>query len=124
MEPIQWRAYYGDGETLSQFDGDQENKYTDIDRSRLVAFALLREDEPLVMVHLEPGQQLIFRRRVFLRPDDQIVLWLVGWHQRWGGENRQFIAVVNEEGKVDLIGRWRENHPVFEQVTYLPCEEL
>jgi hypothetical protein len=123
-EPIQWRAFYSDGTTLSQYEGGQEQRYTDIDRGRLTAFAVLKNDVPLVMVHLDPGQQLIYRRRVFVRPDGRIVLHLVGWQQKWGGENKQFIACVNEDGQVDLIGRWRENHAIFGAVQYLPCEEL
>jgi ribosomal protein L32 len=41
MTDIRWRAIYSDGSYLEQFNKDgKENKYQDIDRSRLVSFEL------------------------------------------------------------------------------------
>jgi hypothetical protein len=123
--PIQWLAYYADGETLAQYDGETENRYTDIDRTRLAAFALVRDGAPMVMVHFdEPDKRLIYRRRVFLRPGvGPEVFYLVGWQMSVRGENVQSICVMSESGALDVIGKWRDDHPLFGGVEYLPCEE-
>ena len=123
-QPIQWLAYYSNGTTLAQYDGEIENKYTDIDRERLVAFALMRDGAPMVMIHFdEPGKRLIYRRRVFLRPGfGPETFYLVGWQLRIQGENVQSICVMSESGAMDVIGSWRDDHPLFGGVEYLPCE--
>lgn len=128
-EPIQWLAIYKDGETLPQHNGERENKYIDIDRARLAVFALRRGDRMLLAVHFDhPAQRLIYRRRVFMRQggetEDKQIFHLVGWQRSISaGETVQAICVMNDDGAIDLIGRWRDEHLLFESVHYLPCEE-
>ena len=124
---ITWTAHYADGTTLPQHEGDKENRYLDIDRSRLVAFSLRKDGQDVLTVHLDPGMRLIYRRRVFLRlgADAPTVFYLVGWQKTVGGENVQAISVIAEDsGKVHVIGRWRDDHPVFSGVELIDGEDV
>ena len=127
MQPISWRAVYHDGSLLNQHRGDDtENSYLDIDRARLAAFSLMRDETPIVTIHLEPGQRLIYRRRCFLRcgEPEPIVFYLVGWQRTINGENVQSISVVAEDsGEVNVIGKWRDDHPVFASIEPVDGEE-
>lgn len=109
---MQWVAYYSDGSSLPQYNADgSENKYQDIDRSRLESFALWQDSTKVFHLHIEPGQRLIYRRRVEMPQGTSV--YLVGWQQTVGTENIQSIAYVFPNGSVELAGRWREGHPWF-----------
>ena len=63
-EPI-WVVIYRDGGHISNSDVfGVASKYTDIDRSKLKSFELYIDDKHVITLHLEPGQRLIYRRRV------------------------------------------------------------
>ncbi len=153
---MQWVAYYDDGTHLRQYKDDgSENKYADIDRSKLASFALydggaivnrddylkLRNDvaitpgadpgvyelatRKLLHLHLEPGQRLIYRRRVEQTVGGPAtVCYMIGWQQTIIGENIQSIAYVFENGTIELAGKWREDHPWFYSVQAVPSEEV
>ena len=85
---IKWRAVYKEEDgTISkrfffdQFDGDKENRYEDIERTRLGRFDIFNEDELVHSVYLHDNQRLIFRRRNFISVGDgsrsQVII--VGW---------------------------------------------
>lgn len=122
--PIQWLAHYRDDSDLPERDGEIENKYTDIDRSKLAAFSLHCDGEILITIHFDrPDQRLIYRRRVFLLPTGEKIFYLVGWLLTIGGENIQSICVLDADtGKVDVIGKWSENHFLFDAVQLIPEE--
>ena len=121
---IYWKAVYKDGTSLTQFEEDgKENKYPDINRSKLVAFEIRKagiEDKPdklLFKLFLDPGRRLIYRRRLldkmkFGKANPEFVsreiIYLVGWQATIGGRNVQDIAYVFEDGHVELSGMWRE----------------
>jgi len=121
---MQWEARYNDA-SLHQFNGDgSENKYADIDRNRLLSFVLYGDDgKPVFELFLDPGQRLIYRRRVRKSPGlADIIIYLVGWQMTVGGENVQSIAYVSEDGQVALAGRWRDDHPWFYSIQAVPSE--
>ena len=122
-----WEARYNDGSTLPQYHADgSENRYADIERERLESFALLREDGTVLFrLHLDPGQRLIFRRRVERQVGgtDRVV-YLVGWQQTVNGSNVQSMGYVTGDGEIHLAGRWRDDHPWFYSVQPVPCEEV
>jgi hypothetical protein len=127
--PLTWRACYNDGSSLPQISPDGgENRYADIDRSRLTTFAL--EDgrgERVFALHLDRGQRLIYRRRFFVREQsgERVVFHLVGW-QWWTDEqlNAQAITYVPEDPAwpVQMAGRFREEHPLFHGIVPHPHE--
>jgi len=87
---MQWKAFYSDGSTLDQYGINGKSGYENIDRSKLIAFAIIDKtwvpDRNLLIplmnsdykifsetawhvpveriifrMHLEPGQRLIYR---------------------------------------------------------------
>jgi hypothetical protein len=122
---MQWVALYSDGSGLCQYNGDgSENKYADIDRARLTNFALFTDDHrKVVEIHLEPGQRLIYRRRVEHPPGKpKIVVYMVGWQQTIAGQNVQSIAYVFPDGRIEIAGQFREDHRWFYAIEPVPCE--
>jgi hypothetical protein len=117
-------AHYQDGSALPEKEGEIENKYTDIDRSQLAAFSLHCDGQILLTIHFDrPDQRLIYRRRVFVLATGPRVFYLVGWQLTIDSENVQSICVLDEEtGKVDVIGKWTENHYLFDPVQLIPEE--
>jgi len=123
---LTWRAIYTDGSFLDQYNADgTENKYTSIDRTRLSKFLLLRETKPVFVLHLRPGQRLIHRRRVSIRLGARAgreTVWIVGFQENRNGVNIQSIAFVFEDGHVELMDRFREDHVLYYPVIFLPEE--
>lgn len=122
-----WRAIYDDGLALDQFKLDGTwNKYTDIDRSRLKQFLLLDGDKPFIVLHLQSWQKLIYRMRVamdFYGEEKQRV-WLVGWHGKKNDINVQIVFFVFEDGHIEIVDRFREDHSWFYSVKFLPEEQI
>ena len=139
MPKYNWEATYADGFKVPQYNADgSENAYTDLRHELLTSFALyaMLGDEKLEKVfelHLDPGQRLIFRKRVWMysTPDGggQDFVYMIGWQQKQhhrgvyscnGYEkncecpNVQAIAYVFSDGHVELAGKFREGHPVFD----------
>lgn len=137
---IYWKAIYQDGTSLCQYEDDgKENKYPDIDRSKLAIFEIRKAgmiqpksvpDQLLFKMYLEPGRRLIYRRRVMQRmkfgkgkPElvRKEVIYLVGWQATIGGRSVQDIAYVFEDGHVELAGKWMDA-PYDAIGKPIPCE--
>jgi hypothetical protein len=109
MPEFQWLAHYDDGSSYRQ------GNFGDIQRNRLVAFDLLKDNELCVRVDLrvndssdgiEP-KRLIYRRRTRKsEKGDQLVFHLIGWQRKVLGRNIQSIAYVFEDGGVLLGGQF------------------
>lgn len=119
---MQWVASYKDKTYLKSSEGAA---YRDIDREKLERFSLISDDQRVIYtLWLDPGQCLIYRRRVFKTVQSETVWYLVGWQQTIQGRNVQSIAYLSEDGlRVNLAGKFREDHPLFYSVEYIP-EEL
>jgi len=129
MNGYYWKAIYGDGTSLSQYNADgSKNGYRDIDRSKLVCFALLQvnSDKPIVVLHLSLGQRLIYRRRVAqnVNTGEKTAVYLAGWQETVQGRNVQMICFVFEDGHIEVRNGFDENHPWFYSVNFLPEETL
>jgi hypothetical protein len=119
---IRWAAQYRDGSVVNQFGPDGKEVSTDnlINRAEIEAFGLwdFETRKPILTLHLDPGQKLIYRRRCWQRVGEEkphLVVYLVGWRRTVAGECIQSIAYVFEEtGHVELAGRFREDHPIFD----------
>lgn len=136
----EWEAIYPDGESLNQFNDDgTENRYTDIDRSRITHFILndITTGKPKIILHLKPGQQLIHRRRIvqkyalssdFFERNPEVkmreIVYIIGWHENRNGVNVQMINFVFEDGTVEIMDRWSDHHALYNPVRLLPEEEL
>jgi hypothetical protein len=129
---ISWVATYTDGSALSQFNADgSENRYPDIDRSRLATFAMYYGDMPLVRYHFDrPNLRLVYRKRVFMFPGEGArEFYLVGWQIKdkaiTEGDNLQSISVIGQlpDGtpSIEVLSRWYD-HPLFEAIEPIECE--
>ncbi len=122
---MKWIARYNDGEILEQYKPDgNENRYADIDRSKLVSFVLLDdEDNHVFELHLDPGQRLIYRRRVRQAcGEPPFVVYMVGWQMTVAGKNVQSIVYISEDKEIHMAGAWKEDHPWFYSIQPVPCE--
>lgn len=125
-ENIHWAAHYSDGTELREFEENKANSYNSIDRSKLVAFSLYKNEykDKLITIHLEKGQRLIWRKREFIRPGRGVfVVHIAGWQQTVRGINTQSIAYVFPDGRIELGGKWKEGHPLFGDVVLLDQEK-
>jgi len=127
---VRWVARYDDGTVIDQFDNGRERSYDELkDRDRIASFGLwdFETRRTLITLHLDPGQKLIYRRRCWQHPGEEKpfqVVYLVGWRRTISGESIQSIAYVFEDtGRVELAGRFRENHPIFDSPKLRPFEE-
>lgn len=121
---MQWIAFYSDGSSLSQYDEETgEHSSEQIDRSKLRAF-LLFSDTFELLLHIHPGEQLIYRRRTVQRTGEgSIVAHLLGSRQKIAGEYVYSLHCVQDDGEqVEWASRFDPNHAWFYPVELVPCE--
>jgi hypothetical protein len=102
---LKWKAYYNDGTFLNQFSEDgSENRYKDINRSKLSSFSLYDGQKAVFILFLHEGQRLIFRRRTTINLNNVVkdLVYLVGYHQTIEGKNYSVISYIRENGLVEL----------------------
>lgn len=125
---LSWAAYYMDGTYLHQYNDDgSENKYTDIDRSKLNKFALVDKDICFVYVlNIDIGQKLIYRTRTAmnLMGDKKYRVTIIGWQMQIAGQNIQHVAFVYDNGTIEVTNGFKEGHEWYYPVVFLPEEEL
>lgn len=121
-----WIARYNDGTKLIQYEPDgSENKYTDIDRSKLIQFILIRAGKPLLVIHLDSNKKLIYRmRRAMNNKCEKEVVFLAGWQERSNGKNTQMIMFLFEDNHIELVDRFHEDHLWFYSINFLPDERI
>jgi hypothetical protein len=121
-----WKAVYSNGKPLTQFNSDgSENKYVDIDRTKIIQFILYRNDEPAVVIHLDPNKKLIYRmRRAQNNKGCDEVVFLAGWQERNNGTNTQMIMFLFEDNHIELVDRFYENHLWFYSINFLDSERI
>jgi len=127
---IFYKSIYNDGTSFTYSEDDKgTNDYKKIDRSKLIAFELYNDTKLLHVLHLDPGQRLICRRRVLKKwgrkhnpnwkegdPENErmegfqyvIILYLVGYQEKIKGENRQAITIIHQDGHTELMGKWKD----------------
>ena len=121
-----WKAIYSNGESLLQFNFDgSENKYSNIDRARLVRFDLCRDNQPLLVIHLSHKKKLIYRmRRAMNNRGKEEVVYLAGWQENQNGKNVQMIAFLFEDNHTEIVDRFYEDHPWFYSIKFLKEEKI
>lgn len=125
---MHWKAVYNDGTWLDQFNADSsENKYADIDRDKIIQFCVIMDNKTVVVIHLDSKKKLIFRKRVAMhvagrKAGQQEVVFLAGWQENRHGINTQMICFVFPDGRCEVVDRFREDHPWFYSIKFLPEE--
>jgi hypothetical protein len=125
---VEWTAFYSDRTSLPQFNDDgSENKFKDIDRAKLICFALYFDGEMKICLHLGPGMRLIHRRRIAKhvmgpKAGTQDIVYILGWQETRRGVNFQALHFVFEDGHVESTNRFYEKHNWFYPLTLQPWE--
>ena len=127
-----WKAIYRDGSCLMQFNSDgSENRYTAIRRNELSQFLLFHGGEVLLVLHLDEGKKLIYRRRVAVHfkigpqgKTGEESVYIVGWQENRRGVNVQSLCFVFEDGHIEVLDRFCEGTRWFYAVKFLPEEAV
>lgn len=121
-----WLATYNDGTKLAQIDADgTKHNYIDIDRSKLAFFEIWDGSAMRVRIKFEPGQQLIWRRRVAMTASGiSEVCHIVGKKETTGGKTYQgIVGLFENDGRIEIADKFSSNHPWFYEPDYLPEEK-
>ena len=124
----EWKAVYSDNTELNQFNLDGlENKYIDIDRSKLIQFSLYRNKSPLITVHLDSNKKLIYRKRIAATGfgcQIKEMVHLIGWQENVNGKNAQMLFAVFQDNHIEVMDRFKEGHQWLYPVNFLPEERI
>ena len=123
---VEWKAIYNDGTEYNQYENGKANSYAEIDRSRLSQFVLHENNKPLIVIHLDKRKKLIYRRRVakHVFGGKEEVVYIVGWQEHINCMNIQSISFLFEDGHIEVLDRFKENHDWFYPVNFIPEEKL
>jgi len=117
---IEWRARHRDGKSLSS----KYDKYTSINSDKLDLFIVSFNSRVKAIVHFDGNRRLIYRTRTIKNAltgrEEKVVL--VGWQQNVKGKNIQCLNFIFEDGHVEIIDRFKENHDWFYPCNFLPQE--
>ena len=125
-ERTYWNAVYSNGKSLPQFNEDgTENKYRDIDRTRLIRFDLYRNNTPIVVIHLDAHKKLIYRmRRAQNNHGYEETVYLAGWQEKHAGQNVQMIIFLFDDNHIEILDRFYEDHSWFYSIRFLKEEKI
>lgn len=118
-EKYTWTAFYSNGTELPLICPKCKFKhiYDDIDRKNLAAFGILKDNELIYRVFLEPNQNLIYRRRPkgnFQTGTILSELILVGTREKVKGVDVQNIAYIDvSTGIIQCAGKWVGGEPTL-----------
>jgi hypothetical protein len=121
----EWRAEYSDGSWLDQYNEDgAENKYVNIDRSRLAKFFIFQNKKVKLVVHLDkPERRLIYRRRASVGvTGGRGVVYLVGWQETVDGKNFQCVCFLFDDGHVEVLPGFKEDKQPFYGINLIKDE--
>lgn len=117
MSHYHWVVKYIDGTSLRQTDPQTgiTHAYKDIDRDRLFAFEMWDGDLRMLLIRFKKGQRLIWRRRVEMTPEGVVeTCHIIGKQETVGGKNYQgIIGLFESDGRIEVAGKFEENHPWF-----------
>jgi len=109
-EQFTWTAYYSDSTTLEQYGSNKTSNYPDIDREKLAAFGILKDNKLIYRVFVEPRQTLIYRRRPsgnFKSGEITGEVIMVGTKEKVKGVDVQNIAYIDvTNGLIQMAGKW------------------
>lgn len=124
---IEWKAIYNDGTELRQYnENGSENKYENIDRSKLIQFVLLYSGVPHITIHFDKNKKLVYRRRVeyIINKGISEVIYIAGWQEKKNDIVTQMICFLFEDGYMEITDGFKDRHPWFYLPIFRPEEKL
>ncbi len=131
---IHWVVQYNDG---TQHDSDESGegfKYQDIDRDNLSQFRMMDGNRVVAVLHLTPERKLIYRKRVAVNvmTNNKVAVFLFGWQETIEFDTGPYVAkksaqtlcALFEDGHIEVVNGFKENHPWFGKINFRPEEEL
>ena len=123
---VLWKAIYSDNtELFSHNEDGSSNKYTNINRAKLIKFIFYKADKPVIILNLDSNKRLIFRRRVvkpFNKPEESV--YLIGWQETRNNTNFQSISFLFEDGHIEILDGFKKDHEWFYPINFLPQEQI
>ena len=116
--------------SLSQYNQDGSKiSYKDIPRDNLYQFILFRIgfNRPVIVVNLDCDKRLIWRMRVeknIMSGKEICRVHLIGWQQNVRGVNQQVVFAIFPDGMIEVVDRFREDHPWAYPVVFNDSEKL
>lgn len=112
-----WIAEYKDGTVIRQQKEDGTIVSADsIDRDKIKTFSLMNGEACVVKLHLLKGEKLIYRRRVEKTVGGpERACHIIGHRKYVGheGDIAQATMFVFEDGGIEMISDFQEDHPWF-----------
>ena len=130
MQKVEWRVLYTDGSSLFQYtEGEENKKYTDIDRSRLKEFSLFVNGARRITIPFDKNKRLVYRKRVAqdfagTTQGQKREVYIVGWQEKRNGHNIQSLSFLFEDGHIEEMDRFNKNHPLFYSVNFIKEEKI
>ena len=120
MTNFTFTVVYKNGDKLTLGD---DLSIDDIPREDLIGMVVKIGTSALFTLHLEPGQNLIYRHRrvqsagVNERQQKEPDIFIIGWSQQVNGKNIQSITYIcdwpGRGFQMHQAGKWNDNHPWF-----------
>jgi hypothetical protein len=134
----EWRAIHADGSVTDEIDYVTQKPIpiTTIFMKPLKMVQLIdtETDEVKITIHINKGQKPIIRRRwthhfrLDTGEQTRIPVWFIGKHWKIktvdGPRNVQILLLVHENGYVEALDRWRDEHPLYHPVNLMKEEQL
>jgi len=130
--PITWIANFNDNTCIFQIDPNTSlsTSIEKLPRNGLKSIVLVRGAVPILTQHYEPGQRVIYRRRIKQRNDGEIleVCHILGWQKTISRDDSEpeivqhMMYVFEKSGKIESCSSFKLNHPWFDPIQPVPAD--
>ena len=130
MQKVEWRVLYTDGSSLFQYnEGEENRKYTDIDRDRLKEFSLFVDDTKRITIPFDGNKRLVYRKRIAqdfagTTQGQKREVYIAGWQEKRAGKNIQMLCFLFDDGHVEILDKFDINHTWSIPVTFTQEEQI
>lgn len=118
MREIEWRAFYSDSTVLKQSD----SKYSDIDRSKLVRFALFEDSTEIFSLDLDSSKVFFYRRRTKqnVLNTSKKFFFVIGYRTA----DSLMIYLVKPNGSYEVLTEWDESDIDKNSISFIGVEAV
>ena len=130
MQRVEWHVLYTDGSSLFQYnEGEENNKYTDIDRSRLKEFSLFVNGTRRITIPFDKNKRLVYRKRVAqdfagTTQGQKREVYIAGWQEKRNSKNIQMLCFLFDDGHIEILDKFDKDHAWSIPITFTQDEQL